>query len=81
MMMMGFGMGLWGILLMVLFWGGLVALVVWSIGLMFPSADKHSNTTDRSLSAEEILKIRFARGEITADEYKQMQETLQLTSR
>ncbi len=76
-MMMGFGMGVWGVLLMVLFWGGLVALVVWLVGLMFPAADKHPNITDHTLSAEEILKIRFARGEITADEYKRMQETLQ----
>jgi len=76
-MMMGFGMGVWGILLMVLFWGGLVALAVWLVGLMFPAADKHPNATDRPLSAEEILKIRFARGEITAEEYKRIHETLQ----
>ncbi|HFB52465.1 MAG TPA: hypothetical protein ENJ48_02110 [Anaerolineae bacterium] len=76
-MMMGFGMGIWGILLMVLFWGGLVALVVWLVGLMFPAADKRPNSTAPPPSAEEILKIRFARGEITADEYKRMQETLQ----
>ena len=76
-MMMGFGMGVWSILLMVLFWGGLVALVVWIVGLMFPSADKHKSVSDKFLSAEEILKIRFARGEITADDYQRMRETLQ----
>ncbi len=75
-MMMGFGMGLWGILLMIVFWGGLVALAVWLVGLMFPSANQDTPNPNQPLSAEEILKIRFARGEITADEYKQMQNTL-----
>ncbi len=74
MMGFGFGMGLWGILVMVLFWGGLVMLAVWLVGLMFSSPkNKNPNATQ---SAEEILKIRYARGEINEAEYKQMKETL-----
>ncbi len=64
MMGFGFGMGIWGILVMVLFWGGLVALAVWLVGLMFPSP-KNPNP-NAPLSAEEI----------TEAEYKQMKETL-----
>jgi len=74
MMGFGFGMGIWGILMMVLFWGGLVVLAVWIVGLMFPSS-KIQNPNE-PLSAEEILKTRYVRGEITEAEYKQMKETL-----
>ena len=76
MMGFGFGMGLWGILIMVLFWGGLVALAVWLVGLMFPSSSRQNQNPNAPLSAEEILKIRYARGEISEAEYKQMKETL-----
>lgn len=76
MMGFGFGMGLWGILMMVLFWGGLVALAVWLVGLMFPTSPRQNKNPDAPLSAKEILKIRYARGEISEAEYKQMQETL-----
>jgi len=76
MMGFGFGMGLWGILVMVLFWGGLVVLAVWLVGLMFPSPTRQNQNPNAPQSADEILKIRYARGEITEAEYKQMKETL-----
>ncbi len=76
MMGFGFGMGLWGIFIMLLFWGGLIALAVWLVGLMFPASKTPSINAGMSQSAEEILKIRYARGEITEAEYKQMKETL-----
>ena len=65
-----FGMGFIGILLMVLFWGGL-------IGAIFPATNRHP-AAPRSLSTAEILKQRYARGEITADEYHEIQQTLNL---
>jgi len=76
MMGFGFGMGLWGIFIMLLFWGGLIALAVWLVGLMFPSSKIPRANSEIPRSAEEILKIRYARGEITETEYKQMKETL-----
>ena len=76
MMGFGFGMGLWGIFIMLLFWGGLIAMAVWLVGLMFPSSKTPSLNSGTPQSAEEILKIRYARGEITETEYKQMKETL-----
>lgn len=79
----GFGGGwmLFGSLLMLLFWGGLIALVVlavralWrpSIGQPQGSATPPHRSADGALA---ILKERYARGEITKDQYEQMRADL-----
>ena len=64
-MMMGWGMG-FGLLLMLLFWGALIALAVWLVRALFPPAGQPpSPATGRDLSAREILDRRFARGEFS----------------
>lgn len=77
MMGFGLGMGLFGFFWMLLFWGGLIALAVWLIRLLFPSvqaqADNHNEGT---LSAPEILKTRYAQGELTAEQYQEMLQTI-----
>jgi putative membrane protein len=71
-MMGGFG-GWWMILAMVLFWGlviwGVVALVRGRHGCCSPQNDKDS--------ALEILRRRYAAGEITKDEFEQKKKDLQ----
>jgi putative membrane protein len=75
--MMG-GSGWLGALLMLLFWGGLVALVAWLLVSLFSrgsrgrSQDEPGGPPD---TAEATLRERFARGEISAEEYE---ETLKL---
>jgi putative membrane protein len=65
----GWGWG-WGVLMMVLI-VALIGLVVWAIARMNrPSSGK---PTDR---AHEILAERFARGEITAQEYQELLQHL-----
>jgi uncharacterized membrane protein len=71
-MMMGIGL-IW----MLLFWGGLIVLAVWLIGQLFPAIKEPNEDIDRPLSAEEILKTRYARGELTAAEYYDMLKTIQ----
>jgi putative membrane protein len=74
-MMIGYGMltgmGWLGTLTMVLFWAGVLALVVWGVGNLLPA---------RPLAAEPdalaIVRQRFARGEISREEYLQAVETL-----
>lgn len=73
----GLGMGFFGWLWMLLFWGALVILAIWLIGLLFPATRKQSNDSSASLSAPEILKIRYARGELTEEQYQQMLHTIQ----
>ncbi len=64
-----FGMG-FNLLLVV----GLIVLVVWGIGQFTRSTALVSSTSYGS--AVEILKTRYARGEITKTEYDQMKADL-----
>ena len=73
--MMGLGFGfIW----MLLFWGGLIVLAIWLIGVLFPTTgEKVSDNIVVSPSAQDILKIRFAKGELTTEEYLEMSNTIQ----
>ena len=75
--MMGFGFGTFGLLLMLVFWGGLIALAVWLISALFPRGDQGTPpSTGGDLSASEILDRRYARGEITREQYELMKQDL-----
>ena len=71
----GWHMGPFGWILMVLFWGlivfGIVAVVKWF--LVNPSGAGPS----RDKTPMEILKERYARGEIDKDEFEQKKRDLQ----
>ena len=76
--MMGYGyMSMWGWLWMLLFWGGLIVLVIWLISRLFPTTKRQDNQSDTPLSAQEILDVRYARGELTEQEYQRMSHNLQ----
>jgi putative membrane protein len=70
------GMGWLGILLMALFWIGVILLVVWGLSNAFPGRQQAVEP-----GAEEILKRRYARGEISREEYVQASETLRVATR
>lgn len=72
--MMGLGFG--GGLFMVLFWVVLIAGAVWLARALF-NGSRSSATTGHELSAKEILDQRFARGEITREQYDLMKQDLQ----
>ncbi len=63
----GMSFGPW-VLVPFLFWVGLLALVAWVVTRLFPRRRDGGGTTSRD-PAEEILRERFARGEISTDEY------------
>ncbi len=71
----GFGMGIFGMVLMLLFWGliivGLVLGVRWLWDQGRPRPD--TGAADAPL---EILKRRYARGEINKEEYDRMKQDL-----
>ena len=74
----GFGMVL-NLLITVGLIVGIVYLVAWVIGRMFPSGTGQMNTfgqSEGSQSPREILQIRYARGEITREQYHGMLEDL-----
>ena len=73
-MMGGFGGGWFMPIIMIVFWG----LVIWGIvalarGVASPSNSGSPNQAD---SALEILKRRYARGEITKQEYEERKKDL-----
>ncbi len=75
-MMFGYGMmglfGLIGLLFNVLIIVGVVVLVVWAVG-RFTSA---SNLPSGRETPRDILQARYARGEITREQYQEMLKDL-----
>jgi putative membrane protein len=82
--MMDGGWGILGILgglVQLLFWGGLLAVIVWAVVRI--TANRQGGGTDARVggdSAEEVLRQRFARGEIDAEEYDERRRILRKQS-
>jgi putative membrane protein len=74
-MMGGYGMmaglGWMGMLVMALFWIGVLMLVVWGLSKAFATQQPRI-----TIDPEEILKQRYARGEISREELTQAREVL-----
>jgi putative membrane protein len=78
MMGMGLGFGLFGLLFMILFWVGLIALAVWLVGTLFGRNGRRvPSSGDHELNAREILDRRYARGELTREQYDLMKQDLE----
>jgi len=72
--MMGSGWGFFGIVWMLvplLFFGGLVAIIVWAVTQFTSGRHAAGSPGVHEQSAEEILRQRFARGEIDQEEYEE----------
>ena len=63
--------GLW----MVLFWGGIILLMVWGIKKLTERGGSGSGYGDRP-SPIDVLKDRYAKGEISRQEFEQMKRDL-----
>lgn len=80
--MMGMGFGGFGLILMVLFWVLVVAAALWLVSRLFPQPSgqpwppANDDQNPPPSSPLEILKQRYARGEITKSEYLEMRNTL-----
>ena len=69
--MMLFGVGMFGLLFMLLFWVGLIALAVWLVrGIFSHDGLRSTAAAGRELSPGEILDQRYARGEIDREEFE-----------
>ena len=66
-----------GLIWMLLFWVGLIGLAIWLVGLIFPATKEQLKDDHLLPAAEEILKVRFAQGELTREEYQEMLKTIQ----
>ena len=72
-MMYGFGLMGWWPLVMVLFWVAIIALGIWAAKALFPS---NTAREDSGGTALDTLKHRYARGEITKEEYEEARRLL-----
>ena len=76
--MLGTGFGIWGgtgIFLNLAILVGMVVLVVWAVQKFTGPGGRKISTADdtnRSPSAREILDQRYARGDLSREEYKEM---------
>jgi len=70
---MGFGMGWTGIVVMVLFGGGIIFGGMW----LFKNINLNNhNSISSQTSALDLLDQRYAKGEITKEEYLQIKKDI-----
>ncbi len=77
--MMGSGMMGLGLIWMVVVLVGLVALVVWLVKLLFPQDSGTPASEGENVSENDALEIarrRYARGDITAEEFSRIKRDL-----
>ena len=72
-MMWGGGFGMAGGLMMLLFWGAIIALIVLAVR-GFSAGSRSGGKSD----AAEILRERYAKGEIDEEEYERRKAKLEL---
>ncbi len=63
-----------GILLMIVFWGLIIWLIVWAIRRSGAGSVSGSNQVQQT--PLEIAKTRYARGEITKEQFEQIKKDL-----
>jgi putative membrane protein len=83
-MMHGFGFDGWGMfwgggLLMILFWIGIIGLILWGLKSLLTSERALQRPSHLPSSPLEIVQARYARGEISRDEYLALVADLQST--
>ena len=67
------GMGWWmifGGIWMVIFWGAIIWLIVWGVGQVSGGGRRSEDTP------LEIARTRYARGEITREQFEQLRQDL-----
>lgn len=77
--MMGYGWGGWlvGGLVMLLFWGGLIALVIFTIRALAGANQNKSTKSPSGETALDILKRRYAQGEIDKAKYEAIRRDIE----
>ncbi|MCK4697314.1 MAG: SHOCT domain-containing protein [Dehalococcoidia bacterium] len=72
------GMGWWmmfGGIWMLLFWGAIIALVVWGINKLRERGGSSTGTTEKRTPLD-IAKERYAKGGITQEEFERIKKDL-----
>jgi uncharacterized membrane protein len=69
------GMPLYGGLLMIVVWVGVVALVIWALRALLPGDRRSERRSERAVALE-LLTRRYDAGEISAIEYEQARHAI-----
>ncbi len=77
-MMFGYGGMLFAGLLMLLFWVLVIVGVVWLVVTLARGGQAHLIAPPSAQTPLDILKMRYAKGEITKEQYDQMRRDLGL---
>lgn len=72
----GWGHMIYGPLMMIVFWGGLIVVVLLAVRWLGGGLPHKHNGPMKQNNALEILKERFARGEIDKEEFEQRKRLL-----
>ena len=73
----GWGWMAFGAAWMVFFWGAIIALIVWAISRLTSGGEgRGGQWGSESRSPLEVAKERYARGEITREQFQQLQQDL-----
>ncbi len=67
---------IWMGLGMLIFWGALILLAVLFVSVLFGNRAARNRSNPDSQDPLEILAQRYARGEITSEQYRMMKEDL-----
>ena len=62
-------------ILMVIFWGGIIALIIWAIA-RFTRRETSGELHGEKPSPLDVAKDRYARGEITKEQFEQIKRDL-----
>ena len=69
---------IFGLIFLLISWVGLIALAIWLVRSLFTNNQRYSGTSkDQVLSSSGILDLRYARGEITREQYDLMKQNIQ----
>ena len=74
--MMGLGMGL-GILVLLVFWAVLIVGGVWLVRGLFAQGDRSGGNRGAPPTPRQILDQRYARGELSKEEYDLIRRDLE----
>ncbi len=69
------GWMVFGVMWMLLFWGGLIVLIVWGIKKLTERRGSSTTTTEKH-DPLDIARERYARGDISKEEFEQMKKEL-----
>jgi putative membrane protein len=78
-MMTGWSMGIGGLgfVLMAVFWVAIIAAAIWLLGNIFPRNNVPRVANDTAHVAVDILKQRYARGELSKEEFEALRQDIE----